>query len=98
MEAVQRFIDSPGDRDVKVKEVFTPTMWAELKQLMVEHNWSGIDETEAKWLSDFSSRTIINGFIKDKSIGEKRLVSMPDRYTNSIDTVLQSRLDLHELK
>ena len=87
MEAVQQFIDDPQARDVEVKEVFTPAMWAELRELMKARDWGGLDETEARWLSDFSSRKIISGFMKDKTLGEKRLASMPDRYTNTINTV-----------
>ena len=44
-------------------------------------------ETKAVWESDFSSRPIVSGFLKDRSIGSKRLASMPDRYTNTIRTV-----------
>ena len=35
------------------------------------------------WLQSFSQRPIISGFMKDRSIGEKRLTSMPDRVTNT---------------
>eukprot|EP00966_Prymnesium_polylepis_P335546 7390902-Prymnesium_polylepis.3 len=62
-------------------------MWTELRELMKARDWGGLDETEARWLSDFSSRKIISGFMKDKTLGEKRLASMPDRYTNTINTV-----------
>jgi len=87
MEAVQQFIDDPQARDAPVREVFTPAMWAELRELMKERGWSGIEETEARWQSDFSTRKIISGFMKDKTLGDKRLASMPDRYTNTINTL-----------
>ena len=38
---VQEFISSPGTRDVPVGDVFTPAMWAELKQEMSTRGWSG---------------------------------------------------------
>ena len=37
--------------------------------------------------SDFAGRKIISGFMKDKELGEKRLASMPDRVTNTINTL-----------
>lgn len=37
------------------------------------------------WQDDYSKRCIISAFLKDKQIGAKRLASMPDRLTNSID-------------
>lgn len=37
-------------------------------------------------------RTIVAGFMKDKSIGNKRLASMPDRMTNTIETVDAGRV------
>lgn len=85
MVDVQEFIASPGDRDVQVSEVFTASMWSELKAEMSERGWSGLDEVEARWTNDFSKRKIISGFMKDKALGEKRLASMPDRITNTIN-------------
>uniref|UniRef100_A0A7S0EEX2 Endonuclease/exonuclease/phosphatase domain-containing protein n=1 Tax=Phaeocystis antarctica TaxID=33657 RepID=A0A7S0EEX2_9EUKA len=85
MEGVQSFIDQPGERDVPVSEVFTPAMWAELKALMTTQGWGGVEETEAMWQASFGQRKIISGFMKDRSLGEKRLASMPDRVTNTIN-------------
>merc|ERR1719424_1160379 len=85
MEGVQSFIDQPGERDVPVSEVFTPAMWAELKTLMTAQGWGGVEQTEAMWLQSFGQRKIIAGFMKDHSLGEKRLASMPDRVTNTIN-------------
>ena len=75
MVDVQEFISSPGERDVPVARVFTPQMWTELKDLMTQRGWSGVNEVEALWTSDFSQRRIISGFMKDKALGEKRLAS-----------------------
>uniref|UniRef100_A0A7S0FVC0 Endonuclease/exonuclease/phosphatase domain-containing protein n=1 Tax=Pyrodinium bahamense TaxID=73915 RepID=A0A7S0FVC0_9DINO len=85
MEAVQDFIDAPGPRDVKVGQVFTPAMFAKLQEAMVAQGWTGVDKVVSLWLMDFSNRSIISGFIKDKEIGSKRLASMPDRFTNTIN-------------
>ena len=61
-------------------------MFAELKALMTSAGWSGITETEKFWNEEFKNRKIITEFIKDDMIGKKRLVSMPDRLTNTIAT------------
>ena len=42
----------------------------------------GIEMYEA-----LAEKTIISGFIKDAELGNKRLMSMPDRMTNTIDVV-----------
>mmetsp|Transcript_38277 Transcript_38277/g.119504 ORF Transcript_38277/g.119504 Transcript_38277/m.119504 type:complete len:522 (-) Transcript_38277:105-1670(-) len=86
MEDVQAFIDKPtGDQDVEVSSIFPDSLFEELAALMTAEGWSGIAETREAWLSDFSKRHIISGFMKDKQIGAKRLASMPDRLTNTID-------------
>jgi len=85
MENVQGYIDAPGVRDVPVSSVFTPAMFGELKTLMAARSWPGLDEVEQRWKDDFAQRKIISGFMKDKALGDKRLASMPDRYTNTIN-------------
>jgi len=85
MENVQGFIDTPGVRDVAVSEVFTPVMFGELKAHMAERSWPGLDDVERLWNDDFSQRKIISGFMKDRALGDKRLASMPDRVTNTIN-------------
>lgn len=59
-------------------------MFAELKTLMSSAGWTGIEETEKFWNNEFKNRKIISEFIKDETLGKKRLVSMPDRLTNTI--------------
>ena len=39
------------------------------------------------WQQSFGQRKIISEFMKDRSLGEKRLASMPDRVTNTINLV-----------
>jgi len=73
------------DDDTPVSEIFTPQMFDELEFEMNKLNWVGVSETRLVYESDFSKRTIISGFLKDNLIGEKRLVSFPDRYTNTIN-------------
>lgn len=84
MAGVSEFIKNPGEKDVKVREVFTEDMFAELESLMRAANWKYVDETKVKWDTEFKNRRIITEFIKDDLIGKKRLVSMPDRVTNTL--------------
>eukprot|EP00908_Phaeocystis_cordata_P018682 Transcript_30145.p1 GENE.Transcript_30145~~Transcript_30145.p1 ORF type:complete len:442 (-),score=245.97 Transcript_30145:935-2260(-) len=67
-------------------------MWTELKALMVAQGWD-VEATEALWASDFSKRKIISGFMKDAALGEKRFASMPDRVTNTINSLDQGKVN-----
>jgi len=86
MRGVQTFIDAPGDKDITVEKVFTPQMYAELAATMRKAGWTGVDTVDAMWNNDFSKRNIISGFVKDGKLGKKRLASMPDRITNTINS------------
>mmetsp|Transcript_33906 Transcript_33906/g.76675 ORF Transcript_33906/g.76675 Transcript_33906/m.76675 type:complete len:567 (+) Transcript_33906:226-1926(+) len=85
MEDVSQFINDPGDKDVPVHEVFTQAMFDELCERMKQAGWDGVDEVQRRWATEYKDRRIISGFIKDGTIGKKRLASMPDRYTNTIN-------------
>eukprot|EP00965_Chrysotila_dentata_P205927 6183241-Pleurochrysis_carterae.AAC.3 len=56
---------------------------------MEKEGWPGVAETESMWKDDLSQRRIVSGFMKDKTIGDKRLASMPDRVTNAIGTMVR---------
>ena len=86
MNDVQFFVDHPGDRDFYVRDVLTDEMFAELKHDMAKHGFPGLDDLERRWVHDYRNRLAITGFLKDKAIGSKRLVSMPDRITNTINS------------
>jgi hypothetical protein len=87
MTDVQNFINDPGTDDVVIGSVFTPSMHGELKELMQAQGWEGLDAVQEIYEKDFSQRQIIAGFMKDATLGKKRLASMPDRITNTINTV-----------
>jgi len=90
MMGVEYFLDDPGVDDVEVAEVFTDGMFQELMQHMAEEKMEGLDEVEAMWREGemrFRERHIVTEVIKDKSLGAKRLISMPDRVTNTINVV-----------
>lgn len=84
MAAVASFISEPGDRDIPVSVIFTPAMYEQLHTQMATLGWEGLDETRKLYNEDFCLRTIINGFLKDRKLGKKRLASWPDRMTNTI--------------
>ena len=85
MADVQTFISDPGERDVPVERVFTEAMFGELKASMTAAGWTGVDDVEARWNAEYKGRKIISEFMKDPVLGKKRLASMPDRVTNTIN-------------
>jgi len=84
MQGVQDFIDDPGARDVAVEQIFDDAMAQQLFADMRHHAVDHVDEVAGLWESDYRSRRLISGFIKDSALGKKRLASMPDRITNTI--------------
>jgi hypothetical protein len=84
MVKVEQFLEAPGDKDVLVPEVFTNQMFEELDKRLTET--AGWKSVRSYWDNDFSKRRIIEGFMKDPLLGSKRLASMPDRVTNTINT------------
>uniref|UniRef100_A0A7S1QLZ8 Endonuclease/exonuclease/phosphatase domain-containing protein n=1 Tax=Alexandrium catenella TaxID=2925 RepID=A0A7S1QLZ8_ALECA len=90
MMGVECFLDDPGDDDVAVGEVFTEAMFQELLKYMAEEKMESLDEVDALWRGGdmgLSKRRIVSEVIKDRSLGAKRLISMPDRVTNTINVV-----------
>ncbi|KAJ1638551.1 hypothetical protein T492DRAFT_944035 [Pavlovales sp. CCMP2436] len=86
MRDVQGCIDNPGHAgDVPVAAVFTPEMVAELKLLMNAEGWVDLDVSSDYFATVYGDKPIISGFIRDGELGKKRLVSMPDRLTNTIN-------------
>lgn len=87
MEGVQKVIDHPEEYDVEVHEVLTDSMVEQLMCDLQRQKAPGIAEVKQLWQDDFRSRKIVSGFLKDSNIGKKRLASMPDRITNTINCV-----------
>jgi hypothetical protein len=79
---VEKFLENPGKEDVPVHEVFTDAMFEELDAKLVEVGWSSV---KSYWESDYKNRKIVSEFMKDPILGSKRLASMPDRITNTIN-------------
>ena len=82
MSDVESFLESPGDRDIPVSQVFADEMFTKLETRMNKVGWPSV---RSYWENDFRNRNIISGFMKDKVLGNKRLASMPDRITNTIN-------------
>jgi len=82
MVNVEKFIDTPGNLDVPVNDVFTQEMFERLDSRLVKLGWTSM---RSFWENDFRSRKIVSQFLKDPLLGSKRLASMPDRVTNTIN-------------
>jgi hypothetical protein len=85
MSAAHAVLLDPA-RDVRMGEIFTDSMWAELREEMRALGWVGINETDALWRTELSHRPAYQGFVTGRSVAEKKLVAMADRYTNTLHT------------
>ena len=61
MEEIEVFIENPGDKDVRVDEVFTEKMFTELEKRMESVGWANI---RTYWESDYKNRKIVTNFLK----------------------------------
>jgi predicted component of viral defense system (DUF524 family) len=61
MIEIEKFLEEPGDKDVKVKEVFTEDMFAKLDTRLTGVGWTS---ARTYWESDFRDRAIVSGFLK----------------------------------
>jgi len=84
MMAIAEFVHNPGSKDVPVSQIFPQAMFDRLRERMEKMQWVGVAETAEAYANDFSQRRIISGFLKDSTLGKKRLASWPDRLTNTI--------------
>jgi hypothetical protein len=84
MKAVENFI---GDRqnDRPIQELFTNEMFYGLRSEFEKLDVQGLSALEDIWNLDFRNRWSFSEFLQDSAIGDKRLASMPDRITNTIN-------------
>ena len=88
MQSVSMRIMSPTSKeDATVGSVFTDSMMQQLADLMRNAGFEGVDETIMRYHHDFSMRKIYSGFLADPVLGKKRLISMADRTTNTIQVL-----------
>jgi hypothetical protein len=79
---IEKFLEEPGDKDVPVNKVFTEEMFTKLDSRLTGIGWTSV---RSYWEKDFQNRKIVSGFMKDPLLGSKRLASMPDRITNTLN-------------
>lgn len=82
MVNVEQFLEDPKDKDVPVSDVFTEEMFTKLDSQLTKVGWTSV---RPYWEKDFKDRKIVSQFMKDPLLGSKRLASMPDRITNTIN-------------
>lgn len=61
------------------------------EESILNQHWKHLDEVRKVWEESCSSRRIVTEFLADKEIGKKRLASMPDRVTNTINVMAESK-------
>ena len=88
MDDVQNFIEAPGAKDLYLSQILDDAKFNELVQLMLDEGFprDKVDTAVRMWKDDYQNRKMIANFMKDKELGLKRLASMPDRITNTINT------------
>jgi hypothetical protein len=86
MAAVEALAESPGERDVPVGVVFPHDAMSSLCEAMrgAGFDANDVDATAAYYRDRIAPRLIVSGFLRDETLGAKRLCSMPDRVTNTI--------------
>ena len=87
MNDVQRCLDNPAQHDVPLGQIFTPKMFQELMSELANHGTPNLGDLESVWCQELASRKSITEYLKDQSLGEKRLISMPDRMTSTLKSV-----------
>jgi ABC-type glycerol-3-phosphate transport system substrate-binding protein len=71
MKGVEKFLEDPGDKDVKVSSVFTEEMFTQLDTRLTGVGWKSV---RSYWESDFQSRNIISGFMKVRYRDNLRII------------------------
>jgi len=87
MGAVEHFIMEPGADDRHVYEVFTDAMFDRVLHHLQELGVKELASVERMWKSEYRERKVVSEFLRDDTIGKKRLASMPDRVTNTIQVL-----------
>ena len=61
MVQVEHFLENPGDKDVRVSNVFNENMFARLEAKMAAVGWKSV---KSYWDDDFKNRKIVSEFMK----------------------------------
>ena len=86
MMGVQRYIDDPHRPTESISQIFTQAMYDDLRCELLQQGASRLADLDMMWSTDLKDRDAVDGFLKDPSFGEKRLISMPERITSSLKT------------
>lgn len=87
MDKVEQIITNPGKKNISVSDVFSEKMFQKLYKKVegIDKQWGkGAWIVQQSW-NEYKKMKIFD-FIMNDDIGEKRLVSMPDRVTANIET------------
>ena len=84
MSSVEKKFKEPGSSDHIVNENFTADLYRTLKSQLSSQGLKNLADLDVVWHRDLSQCKSISGFIKDNFLGQKRLISMPDRITGYI--------------
>lgn len=83
---IELFLETPGDKDVPVKEVFTEDMFSKLDARLTGVGWTSV---RSYWESDFQNRKIVSGFLKVRPC-ERNF--MDDGSRNTVEAKAHSNL------
>eukprot|EP00929_Paragymnodinium_shiwhaense_P036756 TRINITY_DN19673_c0_g1_i1.p1 TRINITY_DN19673_c0_g1~~TRINITY_DN19673_c0_g1_i1.p1 ORF type:complete len:534 (-),score=94.69 TRINITY_DN19673_c0_g1_i1:397-1998(-) len=84
MQKVEEFIETPGKLDRRIDEVFSQEMYESLLGEMEKVGLSNLPTVRQLWEEEYRSLRVVSGFLTNGTFGKKRLASMPDRVTNTI--------------
>lgn len=87
MKTYEELITTPKENDVPIINLFRQEMFEELMEACRTRDdvtEANISFVRSRW-TELQSKLIVSGFIKDKSIADRRLTSQPDLATNTID-------------
>ena len=86
LSAVERHLDKPGTRECTLGECVPKGFVQALDARMRARTWPGTDAVRNLWETRLRHQRIVSDFLKDAELGRKRLISMPGRMTNTVDT------------
>jgi hypothetical protein len=75
MIQVEKFLDAPGDKDVKINQVFTEDMFTKLDSRLTGVGWKSV---RSYWEEDFQDRRIVSGFMKVGVCMDGWILDFPD--------------------
>lgn len=58
---IENFLENPGEKDVKVNQVFTQDMFNKLDSRLESVGWKSV---RTYWENEFQDRNIVSGFLK----------------------------------